>query len=94
MLKGNEPVNAIEADEADLTPTRLADLDPGRPAEPIPAAVNEVFLADLATERALSMARKLASAATSLTEPLAGGLQPLGGRIPPSEPATPVLSQF
>jgi hypothetical protein len=39
------------------------------PAEPIPAEVNDAFLADLAFERTLSAARGLASGLSGPTEP-------------------------
>jgi hypothetical protein len=56
---------AIDGDLEDDAPARSPMRRDGRiiamPAEPIPAEVNDAFLADLAFERTLSVARGLAS---------------------------------
>lgn len=83
-------MNAREANEdldadAPRAPTRRDGRIIAMPGEKIPAEVSEAFLADLATERLLSMARKLAGDAIAATETSAGGLQAVSGQLRPSE---------
>jgi hypothetical protein len=64
---------AVDDDLEDDAPARTPTYRDGRiiamPAEPIPAEVNDAFLADLAFERALSAARGLAVGFSGSTEP-------------------------
>jgi hypothetical protein len=83
-MNAREAAEDLDAD-APRAPTRRDDRIMAMPGEKIPAEVSEAFLADLATERALSTARKLVIGAIGPTEPLAGGLQAVRGRIDPSE---------
>ena len=74
---------AIDGDLEDDAPARSPMRRDGRiiamPAEPIPAEVNDAFLADLAFERTLSVARGLASGFSGSTEPPASARFDIGG---------------
>jgi hypothetical protein len=65
-----EAAEDLDAD-APRAPTRRDGRIIAMPGEKIPAEVSEAFLADLATERLLSLARKLVSGAIGFTEPIA-----------------------
>jgi hypothetical protein len=59
----------LEGEAPARSPTRRDRRIIAMPAEPIPAEVNDAFLADLAFERTLSMARGLVVGLRGSTEP-------------------------
>jgi hypothetical protein len=86
----------IDDDLEDDAPARSPMRRDGRiiamPAEPIPAEVNDAFLADLAFERTLSVARGLASGFSGSTEPPAEARRAVWRHAHTSDAAAAVLA--
>jgi hypothetical protein len=79
-------------DKAPLPPTRRDGRIIAVPNSPIPAEVNESFLADLVFERALGAARDLVSSQTRPSALSAGGLQAVLRSHAPRRSRAAVLS--